>query len=402
MLMFIFGAGASFDSDPERRDPRERVAGYNFRPPLASGLFQPDNDAGREAIAEFPRVGDLIMALREATRAGSDVEEVLETVQARSAVYPETATVLLAFRAYLARVMSQVPSKWVKECQGLTNYVRVLSQTDRWNKISHSERQAIGCVTFNYDRLLEDAAEGVFGHQVRSMESFVSRPDVHIFKPHGSVTWQQAATWNVERGHHLPGIQGLHMAIDEAPSLSWIDDQFRFELRDEFQDTNDQSTVWLPALSIPVRRKSAFTMPEQHKTAMVADLEAVTTLIAIGWRARERHFLDLLQHHLGRSLVRLVAVAESDKAAMETVDNLWQVGRFDRYAISGQGFSAFTEELGPSYERPSESGGHARLTLHHVLTAGADSDLWVERGPAYDPMPPPTEVDFVNPGYADL
>jgi hypothetical protein len=82
MLMFVFGAGASFDSDPARRpgDPELTYQEREHRPPLAAGLFSPESLEGQAAIAAFPRAASLIMQLRQATAQGLDVEEVLEQI----------------------------------------------------------------------------------------------------------------------------------------------------------------------------------------------------------------------------------------------------------------------------------------------------------------------------------
>jgi hypothetical protein len=117
MLMFVFGAGASYDSDPERR-PRvaEAIDGHDYRPPLAAGLFAPNNQFGKETVAAFPRAASLLMDLRQATRRGDDVEEVLEQIALGAEAYPSTAIQLLAVRAYLARLMNEVPARWIEEC----------------------------------------------------------------------------------------------------------------------------------------------------------------------------------------------------------------------------------------------------------------------------------------------
>lgn len=136
--------------------------------------------------------------------------------------------------------------------------------------------------------------------------------------------------------------------------------------------------VWLPALSVPVRRKTTFTMPADHQQVMVDDLSKVTTLITIGWRARERHFLYLIQQHLPSEPVRLVSVAESDTAAMETIDNLWPTGRFDRYRVCGTGFTGFMESLSDPPERFGSDSDHTALTFDHLVAAGSSGD-WTLR-----------------------
>jgi len=64
-MMFVFGAGASFDSDPEaRQGDGDPINGFDFRPPPATGLFAPNNGIGQETIAAFPRAASLLMRLK--------------------------------------------------------------------------------------------------------------------------------------------------------------------------------------------------------------------------------------------------------------------------------------------------------------------------------------------------
>lgn len=197
MILFIFGAGASFDSDPERAPSRERATSDDHRPPLAPGLFNPNNKIGREIVEAYPQAAALLMRLREATRRDEDVEEALEQIAVGEPNYPSTQRQLLALRAYLADLLTEVPSKWANECQGLTNYVRLLEETDRWSAKVHPARDVpIASITFNYDSMLEAAVRSVFGTPMRSMAEYISDPRFRVYKPHGSVTWEQSAQWN--------------------------------------------------------------------------------------------------------------------------------------------------------------------------------------------------------------
>jgi hypothetical protein len=253
------------------------------------------------------------------------------------------------------------------------------------------------CVTFNYDALLEGSVESVFGHRLDHIDRYISHSAVRVYKPHGSVNWRQSATWQHPGDNRLGGPAGLDKAIANAASLEWHDD-IRYQLGNDFQDDTDYTRVWLPAVSIPIRRKSTFTMPESHREAMTEDLRGVTTVVAVGWRAREEHFLRLLQDHLGTDLVRLVAVAERNESAMETVDNLWETGRFNHDAVSGIGLSRFAETPTAHYEWPTGDEPSA-LTLHHVLTGSPG--IWTQRDPA-DGLPPTEDPAPRNPGYSDL
>jgi hypothetical protein len=401
MLMFVFGAGASFDSDPARR-PNSKLSliEREHRPPLAAGLFDPDSYRGKDVVAAFPRAASLIMQLRQATAQGLDVEEFLEQVKLGEDRYSETATQLLALRAYLARLLSEVPAQWTEECQGLTNYVLALAHADRWNVAlhGHSVDQPVGCVTFNYDSLLEDAVRRVFGLDIDDIDRYTTHPRVHIYKPHGSVTWRLSADWPTT--DWFDGDTALYRAIEMASALEW-GDTWTYSTDDRYQDPHDTSTVFLPALSIPVRSKAEFTMPSWHKDAMIEDLRKVTTLVAIGWRARERHFLQLLQDEMPSQPARLVAVAESTTAAQETIDNLWETGRFDSYAVSSLGFSGFAETPSrPYWERATED--RTSLCLQDVLSAGPQSGVWTDRRPGAGLTPDPSPATLLDPGYVDI
>lgn len=409
MLMFIFGAGASFDSDPMRRpdDPEVLEFENEHRPPLAAGLFNPGSRKGKEDVALFPRARSLIMQLRQATAQGLDVEEVLEQV-ASDETYPNTAVQLLAFRGYLSHLLTDVPAEWLDECQGLTNYVAALEKAHRWNVAIHPEsRDPFACVTFNYDALIEDAVQGVFGQDLMNdMNAYAGFDDVHVFKPHGSVSWRTPATWDLGTGHWCEGFQGLTRAIDQASALVWDEtDTWRCNLdNDTYQDEADTTKVWLPALSVPVRHKTSFSMPEWHMDALIADLQKVTTMIAVGWRARENHFLQLLQEHLPSKPARLVAVAESDDAARETIDNLWKTGRFGSYAFSGVGFSGFAETpTGPFVADRSWTEGHTPLTLDHVLSAAPGMmGVWTTMAPGAGLAREREDLPYLDPGYVEL
>ena len=73
---------------------------------------------------------------------------------------------------------------------GQTNYVSLL------NELAPSFEeggQVARFVTFNYDRLLEYAVQDVYGKRFRDIDDYISSPELHLYKPHGSVNWSQAA-----------------------------------------------------------------------------------------------------------------------------------------------------------------------------------------------------------------
>jgi hypothetical protein len=96
MLLVIFGAGASYDSDPAR--PPETVKD-DRRPPLADQLFD-NREKFAEALTYFPECKPIVPLLR----GTGEVEQRLEQLrdEAISAPpYPERLRQLAAVRGYL-------------------------------------------------------------------------------------------------------------------------------------------------------------------------------------------------------------------------------------------------------------------------------------------------------------
>lgn len=270
-------------------------------------------------------------------------------------------------------MLSEGPQEWLNECQGQTNYVLALDEAARWTAATHPGEPVL-CVTFNYDTLLEAACQSVYGRSFNTINEYAAGEGVRLYKPHGSVNWRQAARWGQPINTWYMGPQALDIAINSAADLEWRQ-EFRVQVDDQYQDSGGMDSVWLPAVSVPARSKATFTMPDTHQQQLKADLGGVSTVIAVGWRARERHFLRLLQDHLPSTPARLVAVAESEASAMETVDHLWETGRFDRYTTSVHGFSKFTTRLQTVGDQISPT-----LRLSDVLTGSFEAQ-WVARRP---------------------
>ena len=70
------------------------------------------------------------------------------------------------------------------ECAGGTNHVLLLDDLARY---SRDTGDPLCLVSFNYDLLLYQACASVFGLHLHDMDAYISRPDVHVHKPHGAV-----------------------------------------------------------------------------------------------------------------------------------------------------------------------------------------------------------------------
>lgn len=318
MLVVVFGAGASFDSNPAV----PASTGHADRPPLANSLFEMDRAATREAAAAFPRAAPALMAARADVRAGGTIEATLARLQDVSEDDLEARSQLMAVRFYLQRVLTVVPDAWDAHAVRQTTYVSMLDQLRRWQRATG---QRLVLVTFNYDLLLERACEVVLGHRFEGMASYLSRPDLHVFKPHGSVDWARPARWD---GSGYGDQDAARRAVCDNPDLPVHDDYSqRPATADVIEQAGGTNVAWLPALAIPVERKPDVVMPHSHSAALRADLAQATAVLCVGWRAREQHFLRVLQDALPAGPVPLYAVAETQEPAMEAVHNVWATGR---------------------------------------------------------------------------
>jgi hypothetical protein len=332
-LVVIFGAGASFDSNPDLPAP-----GFDEdRPPLANNLFDMDRAATRGAADAFPRAAPALMAARAAVKAGATIEATLARLQAEAQDDPHAQSQLMALRFYLQRVLTQVPDAWDAKAVRQTSYVSMLDQLARWQRATESR---LCLITFNYDLLLERACTIVYGHYFTGMDSYLNGPGFSLYKPHGSVDWAQPAAWS---GSLYSNADMGRRAICDVPDLAVDEEYVQRPAGADVIGRHEQHRLvaWLPAIAIPVERKPAVVLPESHRAAMTADLHEATAVLCVGWRAREDHFLQILQESLPSLRLPLFAVAESREAARETVDNAWRTGRFDRFGLVDSGFSAF-------------------------------------------------------------
>jgi len=361
MLMFVFGAGASFDSDAHRPfNPRGR-SDDEYRPPLASGLFEPVTREARAVALDHPQATPLLMHLRAAAKANEDIEQALEDLLTAYGSYSRTNAQLLALRGYLTQLLDMFGDEWHEQCAGQTNHVTLADAVARHVETTGSEHAAL--VTFNYDTLLERGVQRATGADLfGDIDAASTGPLLRVYKPHGSVSWRQKAS--------LPGepedlVDPMASAVARANELDWrpeftVDDDLR---QLALQDSKDRRAVWLPAVSVPARTKATFMMPADHLEALRGDLGSVTTLVTIGWRAREQHFLDLVRDHVPAD-ADLVAVAENRQAAETTIRELSVTGRWKRWTVSVDGFSGFVARTS---REPDLTTGRPSPTLLDVL-----------------------------------
>jgi hypothetical protein len=315
--MVVFGAGASYDSDPDR--PPGTHAGGLYpgqpnRPPLASGLFAPIH---QEWVHKYPQSQGLIPHLREVSPR---IEEELEKLRDEAKTRPTIRRQLAAVKYYLQGVVQQSSTHWYKATDGgITNYVRLLQRIEAWRE-AHDEKVCF--VTFNYDTLLERACVGAgLGLQLTSIPDYVKGPEYFIVRLHGSVDWFR----DVQPRSNPPSF--AHDLIEMAgageptgPLTVWPG----------FEGTPPQGLF--PAIAIPTQTKSDsdFICPPDHIQLLTSALSAMTRLLIVGWRGLEQHFYALWHDLPGygqparfpQQLERLLVIDATHDDVMAVLDNL--------------------------------------------------------------------------------
>jgi hypothetical protein len=321
VLLVILGAGASCDSGGP--------AGHTeSRPPLASELFE-QRGAFDQAVTHFPACRAILARLRSAgAEGGGAVEAALRELQAQEDEYPERKLHIAAVRFYLQEIIEWCSASWLKVTAGITNYVSLVDILAAWR---HRAAERVVFVTFNYDRLLEQALTDVVSFDFQSLEDYVKRDDFTLIKPHGSVNWGRVAPW---KGDFVRGPGARDMVLAHIQTLEVTNEYRLMTSIDDVWDlvvapgpaVNAAAAARLPAIAIPVDRKNEFECPTDHLETLNELLPEVRKVVIIGWRATEEHFLRILQDKFGSEPRKILVVAESEDSAASTTQNLVKAG----------------------------------------------------------------------------
>jgi hypothetical protein len=334
MLMVVFGAGASFDSVPHRPPAQNNI---ESRPPLANDLFGDRALFGR-SLARFPACHAIVPDLRDLP-AGVSLESVLEDFQAEAETYGLGIRQLAAVRYYLQCMIGECESQWESEAaQGITNYKTLLDRINRFRKPG----EPVCLVTFNYDTMLERALLP-FDVSITSLEGYVNNKTWKLFKLHGSVNWGRQIETLID---NVDGPDEWTLAgrlIDQAADLTLTE---QYWLVNQRPLVRYDGRAMLPALAIPLERKTQFECPAYHLEALKLCLPEVDKILVIGWRATDTPFLELLRT-TGRQAIRgLVVAGDADKAA-EVIGNLKNgLDRPGEFRASAGGFTDLIKQRG--------------------------------------------------------
>jgi hypothetical protein len=332
VLLVVFGAGASYDSDPDHPPEfnlnvrADRLPLFeHHRPPLANRLFD-NRPQFLKTMQRFPACQPLIPQLR---RAGVAVETELARLQAEASEYPERHRQLASIRYYLHFALWECQTRWRDIHTGITNYAVLLDQIEQWRYVN---KEVVCFVTFNYDTMLEEAMSQVLRLEVQDMDSYHRWGNYSLFKLHGSINWGRV----VEKGVYGPQDPStlyptlIDTVVTGSPFLTERYQLCNIEMR-PIPDTGD---VLFPALSIPVENKDELSCPAEHVRVLKEMVRDVTKMITIGWRATEKDFLKMLR---AGQLVNfnagidqwadVLVVSGSGEGAEETLKNLGHYGQ---------------------------------------------------------------------------
>ena len=329
MLTVIFGAGASFDSDPSHFPKKGNIGGD--RPPLANELFA-DRELFNSVLRLFPACLPVVPPLRQLS-GGASIEQVLERLQeeSREGANPdfERSRQLAAIRFYIQTVIFRCTQQWREQMGGVTNYVTLLDE------IRHSGNRDVALVTFNYDTLVESAIAQLISANPTTLDGYLELGLFALFKVHGSVNWGRVVTQH-STTHVNPSDIISAALIRDAPTIE-VSDQYRL-IAGAAPIVKDADSVLFPAVAVPVQTKQSFELPANHLVDLVRRLKAATHVLIVGWRGMDGHFAALLRDHLPASAAIQIVCGESSGEVRDTLVRLGVQGSYD---IQAHTFSSY-------------------------------------------------------------
>jgi hypothetical protein len=92
---------------------------------------------------------------------------------------------LLALRFYLHEVVQNTVNQWMSESGPVTNYATLLAWMQRLGR-----DESLLLITFNYDSMLDQARDVVFGTKYNKLSTYLEEP-APLVRPHGYIGWRR-------------------------------------------------------------------------------------------------------------------------------------------------------------------------------------------------------------------
>lgn len=366
-MLVILGAGASYDcipggfTDDWKVSPNltgrvVRSPGLpdlpfeTVRPPIAQGLAAPDNELINWTLNRWPWARPVVDHLRRTLTPGSDGVRQAKGLEAALRDYydgresvPEKERHLLAMRFYLRDLLWACTSYMHSPdlTGGVTNHLTLLRHLLDWAR--GGDRQVV-IVSFNYDLIMERAMESSWDFSAGKRSSYLQHDRIKLVKPHGSAQW----TWGIEGDASRvfgDALGRARQSIERAIGASEHRGLLECVPRATFEnpDLVTDSHIQVPALAMPISRKSDFCWPPEQQD-FFNDLPAVSKVLTIGWRGLEEHFLALLKPKVSKD-TRLLVVSGGPDGTTEAESTKQRIhdhvrdGRYVAPTADGEGFS---------------------------------------------------------------
>ena len=330
MLMVVFGAGASYDSFPSLPPLPANRGTHADRPPLAAELFS-ERPEFNDVLKSYPDCQTIVPYLR---RVGASVEKELGRLSDEAAGNPTRHRQLADVRYYLHEILWRCENRWKLFTSGVSNYRTFMDQIAEWTE----PLGQILLVTFNYDRLLEDAMTAV-RLNIKQLPDYISDRKFKLIKLHGSINWTRPILVVSDGWERISGRDVINEVISRFNELQ-VSSEIQITTQIPMAKHKDGKHALFPAIAIPVQNKADFECPPAHLEALQECLPNVTKLVVIGWRGAENHFKKLLAERL-RGTIPTLIVGGNAESAIETLENLTSSGIQTKDQIFGHGFSQF-------------------------------------------------------------
>jgi hypothetical protein len=180
-----------------------------------------------------------------------------------------------------------------------------------------------------------------------TIDDCIKNPDFKLFKLHGSVNWGRrlkAPFDTSDPDHSLQTVIGE--LIQNADRLNLSSD---FEMVSEpkrrlFPPEKYNVVPLFPAIAIPVMTKLNYECPDDHLSCLKNLLPQARTILSIGWRGMEKHFLKMLAESLAKNPpIDTYAVAGNSSAAKQVLGQFGDAGISIKGRRYDKGFTEFVQ-----------------------------------------------------------